>query len=97
VPPLKPTEYIAYPANYAPPAPPKPVAAPQPVEAAAPAVAASGSDGLVQIETDPGKFSAITEAAPAGNQPVNRRRTRQREVYVENEPLVQIETQPPQA
>ncbi|MFZ3017624.1 MAG: Rne/Rng family ribonuclease [Gallionella sp.] len=98
VPPLKPTEYIAYPANYVPPAPPvqpKPVAAPRPV-AAAPAAAVSG-EGLVQIETDPGKFSAVTEPVPAGNQPVNRRRARQREVYVENEPLVQIETQHPQA
>jgi ribonuclease E len=100
VPPLKPTEYIAYPANYVPPTPaakPQPVAAPQPVAVAAPVATAPGSDGLVQIETDPNKFSAITEAAPAGNQPVNRRRTRQREVYVENEPLVQIETQHPQA
>ncbi|MDP2144432.1 MAG: Rne/Rng family ribonuclease [Gallionella sp.] len=90
VPPLKPTEYIAYPANYAPPAQPKPVAAPRPAAIAAPAAA---DQGLVQIETDPNKFSAVTEAAPAGNQPVNRRRQRQREVYVENEPLVQIETQ----
>jgi ribonuclease E len=90
VPPLKPTEYIAYPANYVPPAQPKSVAAPRPVAVAAPAAAAQG---LVQIETDPNKFSAVTEAAPAGNQPVNRRRQRQREVYVENEPLVQIETQ----
>jgi ribonuclease E len=99
VPPLKPTEYIAYPANYAPPTPPvqpKLVAAPQPV-AAKPAAVVSGEE-LVQIETDPGKFSAVAEEpAPAGNQPVNRRRTRQREVYVENEPLVQIETQQPQA
>ncbi|OGS82657.1 MAG: ribonuclease G [Gallionellales bacterium GWA2_59_43] len=90
--PVKPTEYIAYPANYVPPAP---VAAPQPV-AAAP-VAAVSDAGLIQIETDPGKFSAVAETAPASNQPVNRRRTRQREVYVENEPLVQIETQHPQA
>ncbi len=93
VPPLKPTEYIAYPANYAPPAQPKPVAAPQRVETAA----ASGGEGLVQIETDPGKFSAIVEAAPVGTPPANRRRQRQREVYHENEPLVQIETQHPQA
>jgi ribonuclease E len=55
-------------------------------------------EGLVQIETDPGKLQAIANI-PAGytKEPVTRRRTRQREVYVENEPLVQIETQRPQA
>ncbi len=50
---------------------------------------------LVQIETDhskavnPGQLSASSERHPP------RRRQRQREVYVENEPLVQIETQHP--
>jgi ribonuclease E len=66
----------------------------------APSVAAAsrGDGGLVQIETNPGKLQAISNI-PAGytNEPVTRRRTRQHEVYVENEPLVQIETQRPQA
>ncbi len=63
-------------------------------------IAAPGAtgEGLVQIETDPGKLQAIANI-PAGytDEPVTRRRTRQREVYVENEPLVQVETQRPQA
>jgi len=77
--------------------------APQPTPAAAtlppvPIAAISGS-GLIQIETDPVKLSTVAALA----QPVYtdqhaapRRRIRQREVYVENEPLVQIETQRPQ-
>ncbi len=49
--------------------------------------------GLVQIET---VHSKIIDDAPAARpQPVVRRRARQLEVYVENEPLVQIETQNP--
>ncbi len=61
-------------------------------------VATSSGEGLVQIETDPGKLQAIANI-PAGytKEPVTRRRTRQHEVYIENEPLVQIETQRPQA
>jgi hypothetical protein len=53
---------------------------------------------LVQIETDPGKLQAIANI-PAGYtaEPATRRRVRKHEVYVENEPLVQIETQRPQA
>ncbi|MDD5300202.1 MAG: Rne/Rng family ribonuclease [Gallionella sp.] len=60
--------------------------------------ASSSGEGLVQIETDPGKFNTLANI-PADNaaQPATRRRARQREVYVENEPLVQIETQRPQA
>ncbi|MFZ2303159.1 MAG: Rne/Rng family ribonuclease [Gallionella sp.] len=63
-----------------------------------PPVAASNSEGLVQIETDPAKFSVLA-STPADHapQPVVRRRVRQHEVYVENEPLVQIETHHPQA
>ncbi len=49
------------------------------------------SAGLVQIETAPHKVS--TEVPVERPQPVIRRRPRQLEVYVENEPLVQIETQ----
>ncbi len=85
--PLQPSEYIAIPATATPPAAVvKEIAAP----------AASGGEGLIQIETDPGKFSAVV-SAPAVEPPAPRRRQRQREVYVENEPLVQVETQHPQA
>jgi ribonuclease E len=63
-----------------------------------PPLVAGNGGGLVQIETDPGKFSVLTNI-PADNaaQPAIRRRTRQHEVYVENEKLEQIETQPPRA
>lgn len=70
----------------------KPVAAPvaTPVAAKAP----GNGSGLVQIETDPIKLNTVVQVATT---PVERhaprRRVRQREVYVENEPLVQIETQ----
>ncbi len=90
VPPLKPTEYIAYPTKAA-----APAAAPAPSQQPAAAVPAAAGEGLVQIETDPGKFVAAAPA-PAPEQPAPRRRQRPREVYVENEPLVQIETQHPQ-
>ena len=52
---------------------------------------------LIQIETDPIKLSTETQvpAMPAARH-TPRRRERQREVYVENEPLVQVETQHPQ-
>jgi ribonuclease E len=61
-------------------------------------VASSNSEGLIQIETDPSKFNASADIpADHAPQPTTRRRVRQREVYVENEPLVQIETQRPQA
>jgi ribonuclease E len=99
VPPLKPTEYIAQPSIQTPVASPAPAVqppAPQPV-ATTPVTTTSGEE-LIQIETDPGKFSAVVnvQASPA-EQHAPRRRQRQREVYVENEPLVQIETQRPQA
>jgi len=77
--------------------------APQPSPAAAtlsPApVAATSGSSLIQIETDPVKLSTVAALAQSAytDQPAApRRRTRQREVYVENEPLVQIETQRPQ-
>lgn len=59
------------------------------IEAATPAA----ENGLVQIETDPGKFASL--ATPQhNNEPAPRRRPRPREVYTaqEQEPLVQIET-----
>jgi hypothetical protein len=49
---------------------------------------------LTQIETDPNKAAKIAYHAPMhGQQHAPRRRERKREVYLENEPLVQIETQ----
>ncbi|MBK9160324.1 MAG: Rne/Rng family ribonuclease [Nitrosomonadales bacterium] len=107
-PPLKPTEYIAYPQGYTPPVKPTeyiamptvvtPPRAPEVAAAKPVAAPAVMSEGLVQIETAAEKLktvSAVVQEAPA--QPANRRRVRPREVYVENEPLVQIETQHPQA
>jgi ribonuclease E len=104
VPPQKPTEYTAYPEGHAPAAEApvteapvsQPVAEAAPAPAAAPATAAS-SEGLIQIETDSSKVSAAAQSIPGSTEPAPRRRQRQREVYVENEPLVQIETQRPQA
>ena len=102
---LKPSEYIAYPTGWTPPAKPseyiampttavQPEAAPSKISAP---IAASSGEGLFQIETDPGKPRVIA-SIPAGytDEPATRRRTRQREVYVENEPLMQVETQHPQ-
>ena len=49
---------------------------------------------LTQIETDPQKVAKIAYSTPTHPQShAPRRRERKREVYVENEPLVQIETQ----
>ncbi len=76
----------------------EPVVAAAPVSAKAmpPMQAQLEIEGLVQIETAPEKVAAVSETTPE-SQPVIRRRTRKLEVYVENEPLVQIETQHPQA
>jgi ribonuclease E len=74
------------------------VAAPTaPVVVAAAPAAKTMASNLVQIETDPIKLSTVAQftATPAQRH-APRRRERQREVYVENEPLVQIETQHPQ-
>ena len=55
------------------------------------AVVVSKGGDLVQIETDPGKTMPVPSVQH--NQSASpRRRARQREVYVENEPLVQVET-----
>jgi len=104
-PPVTPSEYISIPTI----ATQQGVAAVVVNEIAAPVVAvaatiaparavASSGEGLVQIETDPGKLQAIANI-PAGyaDKSATRRRTRQHEVYVENEPLEQVETQRPQA
>ena len=108
---LKPSEYIAYPEGWMPPVMPSPVMPSEDIaipatqqdvaavvsEITAP-VAASSGENLVQIETDQGKLQAVANI-PAGyaDKPATRRRTRQHEVYVENEPLEQVETQRPQA
>ena len=69
------------------------VEAPAPAATAKPATKTPGN-GLIQIETDPIKLSTVAQftPTPAERQAPRRRRERQREVYVENEPLVQIET-----
>jgi ribonuclease E len=90
--PVKPTEYVAYPEGYGiseKPAHTSPVAAATPV---APVMQVNG-ERLIQIETDPSKFSLVAHVPNSEPQPATRRRQRQREVYVESEPLVQIETQ----
>ncbi|MBI2286007.1 MAG: Rne/Rng family ribonuclease [Nitrosomonadales bacterium] len=108
---LKPSEYIAYPEGWTPPVTPSPVMPSEDIampatqqdvaavvtEITAP-IAASSGENLVQIETDQGKLQAVANI-PAGyaDKPATRRRTRQHEVYVENEPLEQVETQRPQA
>ena len=105
----KPTEYVAMPSNMkasavvaasaetAAPVVTAAVVVTAPVVTAAVAIETKpAAQGLVQIETAPSKVAAIVEATerPA---PVIRRRSRPLEVYVENEPLVQIETQNPKA
>jgi ribonuclease E len=74
---------------------------PTPLMVASPApMAKTPGNGLIQIETDPIKLSSVSQfsATQAERHAPRRRRERQREVYVENEPLVQIETQhPPQS
>ncbi|MCX7193097.1 MAG: Rne/Rng family ribonuclease [Proteobacteria bacterium] len=70
---------------------PAPVA---PVVEAKPAVVPVPAETLVQIETAASKVAVVTENTERP-QPVIRRRARQLEVYVESEPLVQIETQNP--
>ena len=105
---LKPSEYIAYPAGYVPPMKPieyiahpetLPPAEPDSVvsQPAAAAVSVATGEELIQIETDPAKFSTIIQAPAVRQGAAPRRRQRSHEVYVENEPLVQIETQHPQA
>jgi len=92
---VKPTEYVAYPEGFV--RPTEYIAMPTVSVAAVvanKAPIASAGEGLVQIETDSGKLNTVVNV-PAGNQgqPASRRRARSYEVYVENEPLVQIETQ----
>jgi ribonuclease E len=101
---VKPSEYVAMPEISTPVLPvvaeqslPAIVTPSLPAVVISTPVAKASDSGLVQIETDQVKLSAVAQIVPA---PVERhaprRRERQREVYVENEPLVQIETQHPQ-
>jgi len=101
---VKPSEYIAMPTVFTPSLPavtapnlPAIVTPSLPAVVTTTPVAKTSGNGLVQIETDPVKLISVaqTTATPAERH-APRRRERQREVYVENEPLVQIETQHPQ-
>jgi len=105
---LKPTEYVAFPSNYVHPVvaaesiavKAEPVSAlaveatPAPAVEAAPAPAAiqESTSTLVQIETQASKLASAAETSFDTTPQVVRRRSRPREVYVESEPLVQIET-----
>ena len=76
--------------------PPAPVAIHARAAVQAPATTKTTGSGpsLIQIETDPIKLQTVSEfPAAAAERHTPRQRARQREVYVENEPLVQIETQ----
>ena len=110
---VRPSEYIAVPTNYTPSLPaaiePTPLAvvaenlpaivSPAQVATQPQVKAPAPSSGLIQIETDPIKLETMPEfPAASSERHAPRRRARRHEVYVENEPLVQIETQhtPPQ-
>ncbi|NNM80907.1 MAG: Rne/Rng family ribonuclease [Gallionella sp.] len=97
-----PTEYIAMPGNMVRPteyvAMPGKLAATPAIAQPASVVAPVAENGLTQIETDPHKAAKIAYTTPTHPQShAPRRRERKREVYVENEPLVQVETQHPAA
>jgi ribonuclease E len=109
---VKPSEYIAMPTNLISSQKSVASALPAVIVSTLPAVVApslpavvpstvaktsGNSHGLIQIETDPIKVSTETQvpAMPVARH-TPRRRERQREVFVENEPLVQVETQHPQ-
>ncbi|MDP1594296.1 MAG: Rne/Rng family ribonuclease [Gallionella sp.] len=76
---------------------PAPVVAAPVVAAPVAAAPVAAGETLQQVETAPAKLAAVANTVVAKAQPVVRRRTRQLEVYKENEPLVQIETQHPKA
>jgi ribonuclease E len=89
----KPTEYIAVPEGYVYPSEYVAMPTASAVIAAPAPIKASSNSNLIQIETDPSKAQAVASmSANYTDKPATRRRTRQREVYVESEPLVQIET-----
>jgi hypothetical protein len=93
---VKPSEYIAMPAIFTPTLPAVVTPSMPVITTTAPVAKTSGNGhDLVQIETDPIKLSTVaqTVAATSAERRTPRRRERQHEVYMENEPLVQIETQ----
>jgi len=98
---VKPTEYVAMPDNYVQPAAPAESSTVSAESAPAPAIVAVATTAkvqentatLVQIETQPGKIAEADDAVFETTPKVVRRRSRPHEVYVESEPLVQIETQ----
>lgn len=95
---VRPSESIAMPTIFTPSLPAIVTSSLPAVVTPAPVAKTSGSgQGLLQIETDPVKLSTVAQVTvtPAERH-TPRRRERQREVYVENESLVQIETQHPQ-
>ena len=89
----KPTEYVAIPEGYAQPSEyvAMPTVSTKPAASAFTAMQDSGSLNLIQIETDPSKTQAVASIGNA-EKSTPRRRVRKHEVYVESEPLVQIET-----
>jgi ribonuclease E len=99
---VRPSEYIAMPeirTNPVAPASTRQAESTAPSQVSPPAVTISETS-LIQIETDPVKLSMVASTQTLQNDettPKPRRRARQREVYVESGPLVQIETHRPHA
>jgi hypothetical protein len=92
---LVPSEYIAMPSNTV--RPTEYIAMPSNMPAAT-VDAPVAAHNLTQIETNPDKAAKIAHSTPGHAQShAPRRRERTREVYVENEPLEQVETQHPAA
>lgn len=93
----KPSEYIAMPSLTASPVIASLGAIAKGLPASVPKISVNGQDlvrqDLIQIETDPIKLSTVGKSTAAPEKHTPRRRERQREVYVESEPLVQIETE----
>jgi hypothetical protein len=89
-----PSEYIAMPTEYV--YPSEYIAMPTaiiPVASVKPTMPSNSHSPLIQIETDPIKTKILENSQPSyTEQPIIRRRIRQREVYSENEPLIQVET-----
>ena len=93
----KPSEYIAMPSHIASPVIASLGAIAKGMPASVPKISVNGQDlvqsDLIQIETDPVKIGSVEQIASTPEKHTPRRRERQREVYVESEPLVQIETE----
>ena len=93
----KPSEYIAMPSLTASPVIASLGAIAKGMPVSVPKISVNGQDlvqqDLIQIETDPVKLGTVEKSATPPEKHTPRRRERQREVYVESEPLVQIETE----